>query len=48
MNLTQPNNPIRLVTSQQTTELGHGIFVNVDKKRFLLAALDRRIAFIAA
>ena len=48
MNLTQPNNPIRLVTSQQTTEPGHGIFVTVDKKRFLLAALDRRIAFIAA
>jgi len=37
-----------LVTSQQTTEPGHGIFVTVDKKRFLLAALDRRIAFIAA
>ena len=48
MNLNQPNNPIRLVTSQQTTEPGHGIFVTVDKKKFLLAALDRRIAFIAA
>jgi hypothetical protein len=48
MNLTLPNSPIRLVTSLQTSEPGHGIFVTVDKKRFLLAALDRRIAFITA
>jgi hypothetical protein len=48
MNLSQPNNPIRLVTSVQTTEPGHGVFVTIEKKRFLLAALDRRIAFIAA
>ena len=48
MNLALPNSPIRLVTSRQTTEPGHGIFITLDKKRFLLAALDRRIAFIAA
>jgi len=48
MNLALPNSPIRLVTSLQTSEPGHGIFVTVDKKRFLLAALDRRIAFITA
>ena len=48
MNLALPNNPIRLVTSLQTIEPGHGIFITVDKKRFLLAALDRRIAFIVA
>ena len=48
MNLALPNSPIRLVTSRQTIEPGHGIFITVDKKRFLLAALDRRIAFITA
>ena len=48
MNLALPNSPIRLVTSRQTIEPGHGIFVTIDKKRFLLAALDRRIAFIFA
>jgi hypothetical protein len=48
MNLALPNSPIRLVTSRQTTEPGHGIFLIIEKKRFLLAALDRRIAFIAA
>ena len=48
INLALPNTPIRLVTSTQTIEPGHGIFVTIDKKRFLLAALDRRIAFIAA
>jgi len=48
MSLVLPNNPIRLVSSIQTTEPGHGIFVTIDKKKFLLAALDRRIAFIAA
>jgi len=48
INLTQPNNPTRLVSSTQTNEPGRGVFVIVDKKRFLLAALDRRIAFIAA
>ena len=48
MNLAIANSPVRLVTSSQTIEPGHGIFITVDKKRFLLAALDRRIAFIAA
>ena len=48
MDLTKVNNPIRLVTSTQTKELGRGVFVTVEKKRFLLAAIDRRIAFIAA
>ena len=48
INLALPNTPIRLVTSTQTIEPGHGIFVTIDKKRFLMAALDRRIAFIAA
>ena len=48
MNLTQANNPIRLVSSTQTNEPGRGVFVTVDKKKFLLVTLDRRIAFIAA
>lgn len=48
MNLTQPNNPIRLVTSIQTTEPGHGVWVTIDKKRFLLTAIDRKISFIAS
>jgi hypothetical protein len=48
MDLTKANNPIRLVTSTQTKEPGLGVFVTVEKKRFLLAAIDRRIAFIAA
>ena len=48
INLAQPNNPVRLITSKQSTEPGHGIFLTIDKKRFLLAALDRQIAFISA
>jgi hypothetical protein len=48
LNLTQPASSIRLVTSTQTAEPGHGVFVIVEKKRFLVAALDRKIAFIAA
>jgi hypothetical protein len=48
MNLTLPNNPIRLITSRQTIEPGYGIFIIIEKKKFLLAALDRRIAFLAA
>jgi hypothetical protein len=48
MNLTKANNPIRLVSSTQTKEPGRGVFVTVDKKRFLLAAIDRRIAFLVA
>jgi hypothetical protein len=48
MNLTQPNNPIRLVTSTQTTEPGHGVWVTIDKKRFLLTAIDRKISFIVS
>ena len=48
MNMTQANSPIRLISSIQSNEPGHGVWVTVDKKRYLLAALDRRIAFIAA
>ena len=48
MNLAQPNSPTRLVTSIRTVEPGHGVWVTVDKKRYLVAALDRRISFIAA
>ena len=48
MNLNQANNPIRLISSIQTKEPGRGVFVTVDKKRFLLASIDRRIAFLAA
>jgi hypothetical protein len=48
MNLSLPNSPIRLVSSIQTTEPSHGVFVTIDKKKFLLVALDRRIAFLAA
>ena len=48
MNLTKANNPIRLVSSTQTKEPGRGVFVAVDKKRFLLASIGRRIVFIAA
>ena len=48
MDLTKANNPIRLVSSTQTKEPGRGVFVTVEKKRFLLAAIDRRIAFISA
>ena len=48
MNLTKANIPIRLVSSTQTKEPGRGVFVTVDKKRFLLAAIDRRIAFLIA
>jgi hypothetical protein len=48
VNLALPNSPIRLVTSRQTIEPGHGIFITVDKKRFLLAALDRQIAFMTS
>ena len=47
MNLNQANNPIRLISSIQTKEPGRGVFVTVDKKRFLLASIDRRIAFLA-
>ena len=45
VNLNQASGQIRLVTSVQTTEPGRGVFVTVDKKRYLLAALDRKIAF---
>jgi len=48
MNLTQPNNPIRLVTSIQTNEPGRGVWVVVDKTRFLLTSIDRKISFIVA
>jgi hypothetical protein len=48
MNLAQANNTIRLVSSIQTKEPGRGFFVVINKKRFLLASIDRRIAFLAA
>jgi hypothetical protein len=48
MDLTKANNPVRLVSSTQTKEPSRGVFVTLDKKRFLLASLDRRIAFLTA
>jgi hypothetical protein len=45
LNLNQVNNPIRLVTSAQTIDPGSGVFITVDKKRYLLAALDRKFIF---
>jgi hypothetical protein len=45
LNLTQVNNPIRLVTSAQTIDPGSGVFITVDKKRYLLAVLDRKFIF---
>jgi hypothetical protein len=48
LNLNQASNQIRLITSVQTTDLGRGVFVKVEKKRFLLAALDRKFTFFAA
>jgi hypothetical protein len=48
MNLTQANSPIRLASSTQTKEPSRGVFVTIDKKRFLLASIDRRIVFLAA
>ena len=47
MDLTKANSPIRLVSSTQTKEPGKGVFVTVDKKRLLLASIDRRITFLA-
>ena len=46
MNLNQPNFPIKLVTSTQTIDPGQSAWVTVDKKRFLLASIDRLITFI--
>jgi hypothetical protein len=48
MDLTKANNPVRLISATQTKEPGRGVFVTLDKKRYLLASLDRRIAFLAA
>jgi hypothetical protein len=48
INLTKANNPISLVSSTQAKVPGRGVFVTVGKKRFLLASIDRRIAFLAA
>jgi hypothetical protein len=48
MNFAKTNNPIRLLSTTQTKEPGRGVFVTVDKKRFLMASIDRRIAFLAA
>jgi hypothetical protein len=46
MNLNQPNFPIKLVTSTQTIEPGQSAWVTVDKKRYLLASIDRLLTFI--
>ncbi len=46
MNLNQPNFPIKLVTATQTVDPGQSAWVTVDKKRFLLASIDRLITFI--
>ena len=48
INLNQVNSPIRLVSSSQTIEPGGSVFIKVDKKRYLLAALDRKFTFFAA
>jgi hypothetical protein len=48
INLTKANNPISLISSTQAKVPGRGVFVTVGKKRFLLASIDRRIAFLAA
>ena len=48
MDLTKANNPVRLISATQTKEPGRGVFVTLDKKRYLLASLDRRIAFLVA
>ena len=48
LNLNQASSQIRLVTSVQTTDPGRGVFVKVAKKRYLLAALDRKFTFLAA
>jgi hypothetical protein len=48
MDLTKANNPVRLVSSIQTKEPGRGVFITHDKKRLLVATLDRRIAFLVA
>ena len=45
MSLNQPNFPIKLVTSTQTTDPGQSAWVTVDKKRYLLASIDRLITF---
>ena len=48
MDLTKTNNPVRLVSSIQMKEPGRGVFITHDKKRLLVATLDRRIAFLVA
>lgn len=48
INLALPSSQIRLATSVKTSEPGRGIFVTIDKKRLLVATLDRKIAFFAA
>jgi hypothetical protein len=48
LDLSQTSNQIKLVASAQTTDPGRGIFVTVDKNRYLLAALDRKFTFFAA
>lgn len=46
MSLNQPNFPIKLVTSTQTVDPGQSAWVTVDKKRYLLASIDRLLTFI--
>ncbi len=46
MSLNQPNFPIKLVTSTQTIDPGQSAWLTVDKKRFLLASIDRLLTFI--
>jgi predicted RNA-binding protein YlxR (DUF448 family) len=48
LDLSQTSNQIKLVASAQTTDPGRGVFVTVDKNRYLLAALDRKFTFFVA
>lgn len=45
MSLNQPNFPIKLITSTQTIDPGQSAWVTVDKKRYLLASIDRLLTF---
>ena len=45
MSLKQLNFPIKLVTSNQTIDPGQSAWVTVDKKRYLLASIDRLLTF---
>jgi len=48
LNLSQANSQIRLVNSVQTNDPGRGVFITLDKKRYLLATLDQKFTFFAA